>query len=195
MACIVIAAVLTDRRVLTVSNLALVGGVMLLFTPSLVYSAGFQVSFLASFAIICTLGLVRDMQIKHRLTRWAVFMLLSSAMAALITTPVIAYHFAHFTLWGVIANLVAIPLTGIVILPADIMVLLAGLTGYLPALQVTAGIMALPLGWLTAFSDIIASLPYAGSYLLPPPVFLLFPLQLRQSCWQPCPDYGAGQGR
>lgn len=41
MACIVIAAVLTDRRALTVRNLALVGGVMLLFTPSLVYSAGY----------------------------------------------------------------------------------------------------------------------------------------------------------
>jgi len=33
MACIVIAAVLSDRRALTVRNLALVGGVMLLFTP------------------------------------------------------------------------------------------------------------------------------------------------------------------
>ena len=86
-------------------------------------------------------------------------MLLSSGMAAIITLPVIAYHFAHFTLWGVMANLVAIPLTGIVILPAGIMVLLAGLTGFQPVLQVTAEIMALPLGWLAAFSDIIASLP------------------------------------
>jgi|GEM_PF-805578 len=178
MACIVIAAVLSDRRALTVRNLALVGGVMLFLTPSLVYSAGFQLSFLASFGIIYTLGLVRDMQIKNRLTRWAVFMILSSGMAAGITLPVIAYHFAHFTLWGVMANLVAIPLTAIVILPSGIVVLLAGLTGFEPVLQVTAGIMALPLGWLAAFSNLIASLPYAGSYLGPPPVFLLFGFSL-----------------
>ncbi len=174
MACIVIAAVLSDRRALTVRNLALVGGVMLLFTPSLVYSAGFQLSFMASFAIIYTLGLVRDMQIKHRPIRWGVFMFLSSGMAAIITLPVIAYHFAHFTLWGVMANLVAIPLTSIVILPSGIMVLLAGFTGFQPVLQVTAEIMAMPLGWLTAFANLMAGLPYAGSYLAPPPVFLLF---------------------
>ncbi len=129
MACIVIAAVLTDRRALTVRNLALVGGVMLLFTPSLVYSAGFQLSFLASFAIICTLGLVRYAD-KTSPDKMGCFHLLSSGMAAIITLPVIAYHFAHFTLWGVMANLVAIPLTSIVILPAGIMVLLAGLTGF-----------------------------------------------------------------
>ena len=41
MACIVILAVLTDRRALTLRNLALVGCVMLALQPSLLYSAGF----------------------------------------------------------------------------------------------------------------------------------------------------------
>ena len=174
MACIVILAVLTDRRALTLRNLALVGCIMLLFQPSLVFGAGFQLSFLASFAIIYTLSLMHNLQIKNRYLRWLVFMLISSGLAGLITMPVIAYHFAHFTIWGVVANIVAIPLTGLLILPAGIMVLIAGAVGYMPALEIAAAIMAQPLGWLVAYSDLMASLPFAGSHIQPPPVFLLF---------------------
>ncbi|MDC1135294.1 ComEC/Rec2 family competence protein [Alphaproteobacteria bacterium] len=173
MACIVILAVLVDRRALTLHNLALVGCVMLALQPSLVYGAGFQLSFLASFAIIYVLSWVHGMQIKNRQLRWLVFIVASSTMAALITMPVIAYHFAQFTLWGVVANIIAIPLTGLLILPSGILVLIAGVFGYMPALVAATAIMAIPLGWLAQFSDVMASLPLAGITIKPPPAYLL----------------------
>lgn len=174
MACIVILAVLTDRRALTLRNLALVGCIMLILQPSLVYSAGFQLSFLASFAIIYALGLNRDLQIKNRYLRWLCFMLISSGLAGLITMPVIAYHFAHFTIWGVVANIIAIPLTGLLILPTGIIVLIAAAVGVMPVLELATWLMAQPLGWLVAYNRLMASLPWAESHLMPPPQFLLF---------------------
>ena len=52
MAVVIIIAVLADRRALSLRNLALVGFILLLFQPSIVYMVGFQLSFIASFAII-----------------------------------------------------------------------------------------------------------------------------------------------
>ncbi len=173
MAFIVILAVLTDRRALTLRNLALVGCVMLALQPSLIYSAGFQLSFLASFAIIYVVSWVRGILLRNRQLRWLVFMVASSSMAALITMPVIAYHFAQFTLWGVVANIIAIPLTGLLILPTGILVLIAGAFGYMPGLEGAAGLMAVPLSWLVQFSDIMASLPLAGITIKTPPAYLL----------------------
>lgn len=174
MACIVILAVLKDRRALTLRNLALVGCVMLVLQPSLVYGAGFQLSFLASFAIIYALSIHRELQIKNRYLRWLCFMLISSSLAALVTMPVIAYHFAHFTIWGVLANIVAIPLTGLLILPTGIIVLIAAAIGIIPVLEIATWLMEQPLGWLVAFNHLMAGLPWAGSHILPPPQFLLF---------------------
>ena len=174
MACIVILAVLKDRRALTLRNLALVGCVMLALQPSLVYSAGFQLSFLASFAIIYALFLNRELQIKNRYLRWLAFMVISSSLAGLITMPVIAYHSAHFTIWGVVANIIAIPLTGLLILPTGIIVLIAAAIGAMPVLELATWLMAQPLGWLVAFNRLMAGLPWAGSHISPPPQFLLF---------------------
>ena len=64
-----------------------------------------------------------------------VFTVASPIMAALITIPVIAYHFAQFTLWGVVANIIAIPLTGLLILPTGILVLIAGAFSHMPGLE------------------------------------------------------------
>jgi competence protein ComEC len=94
-------------------------------------------------------------------------------MAALITMPVIAYHFAQFTLWGVVANIIAIPLTGLLILATGILVLIAGAFGYMPGLEGAAGLMAVPLSWLVQFSDIMTSLSLAGVTIKTPPANLL----------------------
>ena len=107
---------------------------MMVLQPSLIYTTGFQLSFLASFAIIYVVYWVRGIQLRNRQLRWLVFMVASSSMAALITMPVIVYHFAQFTLWGFVANIIAIPLTSLLILPTGILVRIAGAFGYMPGL-------------------------------------------------------------
>ena len=100
----------------------------------------------------------------------AMIILLTSALASLVTVPFIAYHFGQFTLLGILANLVALPLTAFLIMPAGILVLLSvpfGLFG--PA----ETLMVWPLLVLLKTADLFSVLPYAGSFLAPPPVLML----------------------
>ena len=123
---------LADRPAFTLHNLALAAFCLLLVSPSSVYSAGFQLSFVASSAIIAGLEMVGTYSPENRFLRYVFFILLTSALAGLVTVPFIAYHFGQFTLWGILANLIALPLTAFLIMPAGILVLLcegAGLSG------------------------------------------------------------------
>ena len=170
MAMIILLAVLADRPAFTLRNLALAAFCLLLVSPSSVYAAGFQLSFVASFAIIAGLEMVGTHSPDNRYLRYVFFILLTSALAGLVTVPFIAYHFGQFTLWGILANLIALPLTAFFIMPAGILVLLcegAGLSGCADQLMIW------PLHILTVTAAICAGLPYAGSFLAPPPVFLL----------------------
>ena len=70
MASLVMVAVLTDRRAITLRSLALVAGGVLSIYPSLLMTAGFQLSFMASFAIIAGLNSLRRSMI---LVKWPRF--------------------------------------------------------------------------------------------------------------------------
>ena len=170
MAMIILLAVLADRPAFTLRNLALAAFCLLLVSPSFVYAAGFQLSFVASFAIIAGLEMISTHSPANRVLRYVFFILLTSALAGMVTIPFIAYHFGQFTLWGILANLIALPLTAFFIMPAGILVLLseaAGLSG------VANQFMIWPLHILTVTADLFAGLPYAGSFLAPPPSVLL----------------------
>ena len=162
MAMIILLAVLADRPAFNLRNLALAAFCLLLVSPSFVYAAGFQLSFVASFAIIAGLEMISTHSPANRVLRYVFFILLTSALAGMVTIPFIAYHFGQFTLWGILANLIALPLTAFFIMPAGILVLLseaAGLSG------LANQFMIWPLHILTVTADLFAGLPYAGSFL------------------------------
>ena len=170
MAVIILLAVLADRPAFTLRNLALAAICLLVLSPSVLYSAGFQMSFAASFAIIAGIEALRDHTPANRLIRAVFLILLTSALASVVTVPFVAYHFGQFTLWGIAANLIAIPLTTFLIMPAGILVLLGapfGLSG------LADGLMVWPIAALLATDDLFAGLPFAGIFMPPPPVGLL----------------------
>ncbi|HAO58142.1 MAG TPA: hypothetical protein DCR05_08320, partial [Alphaproteobacteria bacterium] len=53
-----------------------------------------------------------------RLWRWFRELVIASVIASLATLPFTAQHFGLVTPWGVVANLIGIPLTGLWIMPA-----------------------------------------------------------------------------
>ena len=170
MAMIILLVVLADRPAFTLRNLALAAFCLLLVSLSSVYAAGFQLSFGASFAIIAGLALCGSHRPENRGVRAVYFILLTSALASKVTVPFIAYHFGQFTLWGILANVIALPLTALWIMPAGILVLLseiAGLSG------LAEPVMVWPLVLLGRKAELFSALPYAGSFLAPPPVAVL----------------------
>lgn len=140
-------AVLADRPAITLRALALAATVILLLRPISLLDAGFQMSFAATVALVAGYealrhrtpraprgGLVRA--VPRLLAIYVAGLLLSSLLAGLATAPIAAYHFNRTAPFGLLSNLLALPVMGFWIAPcACLAAVLAplGLAG--PALQ------------------------------------------------------------
>ncbi len=121
MVCVMLGAILFDRRALTLRSVSLSGVVILLWQPESLLEPGFQMSFAATVALIAGFGVVDHQVLRERLHRWAVpvFMLvLSSVVAGFATAPYAAAHFNRYADYGLFANLLTVPVMGAVVMPA-----------------------------------------------------------------------------
>ncbi|MGB1982516.1 MAG: ComEC/Rec2 family competence protein [Candidatus Puniceispirillaceae bacterium] len=170
MSSLVILAIISDRLALTYRNLALVGIAILISYPSAIYTASFQLSFSATFALVTAVQITVGQVGNIPVLRGFLFLSFSSALITLFSLPFAIWHFASISLWGVISNMLAIPLTGMVIMPAGVVMLVSLMLG-LPAFG--GKIMELSLGLLIEITRFFAALPGSAVYLYPPEQMLL----------------------
>lgn len=125
MVAVVFGAVLADRRALTLRAVAVAALIVLLLAPESLTQAGFQMSFAATTALVAAFGALRDLpEGLHRPPRWAqapLAVLLSSAVAGLATAPFGAAHFNQVAQYGLLANLLTVPLMGSLVMPAAVL--------------------------------------------------------------------------
>lgn len=124
--------------------------------PFMLFSAGFQLSFLAVLAI----GLSRALPVpKHPLPAglWISFYL------QLLTLPVILFHYFRFPLYGIFLNLIVLPLMGCVIYSGIFGVGLFALSEKLATIAVGGGHGILRL--YTFLCTRCAALPYSSLLL------------------------------
>lgn len=116
-------AVLFNRRAFSMYNVAFAALMIMLFMPEVIMGPSFQMSFAAVIALIATYEIIAKytfLQSLHWIQKiglYIVSLCLSSAVASLATTPFTILHFGQFQTYGIAANLIAIPLTGIWIMP------------------------------------------------------------------------------
>lgn len=140
MVCVMLGAVLLDRRALSLRSVAMSATVLLLLRPETLLDPGFQMSFAATTALIAGFGALERPVLRKRLPPWVmpVFTLvLSSALAGVATAPYGAAHFNRIADFGFIANLLTVPVMGAVVMPA----------GAVAALLAPLGLAELPL-WI-----------------------------------------------
>src|SRR5690606_15168262 len=100
------------RNVDGLSTLSQAGLILLLAQPLQLFTPGFQLSFLATFGLIYMMGTLHPL-IAH-IEGWRRFLLdglLTTGGAQLFVTPVLAYSFNQFSLVGLLSNLLAVPLS------------------------------------------------------------------------------------
>jgi competence protein ComEC len=144
MIAIVLAGVMVDRPTLTFRTLTVAALGVLLLQPESVVHPSFQMSFSATLALIAAYqyGLPwrakADTLLGARVALWGgreiAGLILASLVAGLATTPYAAYHFHRAAPYGVIANLLAMP-----VVSAEVM-----LMGIL-------GVLAMPFGFDAVF--------------------------------------------
>ena len=130
MASFVLLAVLLDRTALSLRLVAWSAVIVLAVAPEALTGASFQMSFAAVVALIAGWeaagGWRRRLHERSEGTRHRWAWRLAAALGASIVTTLIAstatgafaaYHFNRVSLLGVVANLLAVPLTGLWIMP------------------------------------------------------------------------------
>lgn len=173
---LVMGAILIDRTALSMRTVAFAAFIVLLILPESLLGPSFQLSFAAVIALIAGYETW-----KNPLTHWIIGggrikaffvysggLVFTSLLATLATLPFTIYLFHRFSLHAIEANLVAVPLTSLVIMPSAL----------LSCLLTPLGLGAWPLsvfekslGLLTKIASTVAAWPGANIGVAHPPLF------------------------
>jgi competence protein ComEC len=134
-------AVLLDRPALALRNVVLAATLILIAFPESLFDVGFQMSFAAVLALVAVYEALRERDLWASLMeggvgRLAVFfagIVLSTLIASAAVAPFAAYHFHKSQQFAVIANLIALPVCNLLVMPAALGALFAlpfGLEAY-----------------------------------------------------------------
>jgi competence protein ComEC len=169
MIAIVLVGVMLDRPALTLRTLTVAALAVLVLAPEAVVHPSFQMSFAATLALVA--GYERGQPWRHaggdtrlgaRIALWGggkiAGLAFASLLAGLATTLYAAYHFHRLAPYGVLANLLAMPVVSAWVMPAGILGLFAlpfGFDGLFWRL------MGGGIDWMIAVALWVAGLPGA----------------------------------
>jgi competence protein ComEC len=168
MAMVALGAVFFERRVLSLRAVATAALIVLLWQPEALLGPGFQMSFAATTALVAVFGAMRryDLWPKRRWARPLVALFVTSSVAGLATAPIAAATFNLFAHYGLIANLLAVPLMGAVVMPAAVIALLLWPLGLA---WMGFALMELGIAWILAVAAYFAALEGARGMVAAPP--------------------------
>ena len=167
MVAVMLGAILADRRAISLRTVALAATLILVLNPQALLSPGFQMSFAATVALILTARpWARIAPHLHWTVRPAAMLVVSSLVAGLATSPIAAAHFSRAAQYGLLANLLAVPAMGALVMPAGVIAAILGPLGLAaPALWV----MGVGTRWMLIVAEWIAGLDGAVYAVVAPP--------------------------
>jgi competence protein ComEC len=143
MIAVVLVGVLIDRPALTIRTLATAAAVLLALEPEAILHPSFQMSFAATLALVALFERLAPLlarppapgsgivgRLSERLGRWILLGALTSLAAGLATTVYAAFHFHRLAPFGLLANVLAMPVISFVIMPAALVSVLLMPFGY-----------------------------------------------------------------
>jgi competence protein ComEC len=135
---IVLVAMMTSRRALTIRGVAFAALIVLLLHPESILGPSFQMSFAATLALVAFYGaFTTSPWVWQMRASWQTSSLgpmvrpisivsgiaLTSLVAGLATAPFAAYHFSVGAPLGLLGNVLALPLVSLIIMPAGLIAL------------------------------------------------------------------------
>ncbi|MFS4579862.1 ComEC/Rec2 family competence protein [Phaeobacter sp. C3_T13_0] len=172
MVAMMLGAVLVDRRALSLRAVALAAMVILILRPESLLGPGFQMSFAATTALVVVFGSLRY-NISPYGPRWlrlVTGVVLSSLVAGVATAPFGAAHFNMLSHYGLLANVLAVPVMGLVVVPAAVLALCLVPFG---AEVLGLSLMDLGIRWILFVANWVASLEGAQGAVSMPPATIL----------------------
>jgi competence protein ComEC len=186
MTSVVLAGVLCSRRALSLYSMALAAMLILFFSPEVLVSAGFQMSFAAVLGLTAfyerVSSFLRRFLQTDRLYRWFKIVLLYIAgvivadfIASVMTLPFAVYHFNMVAVYTSLGNFFAGPIIGLVIMPFVLLSLLTLPFGLAKPFLLIAGF---GVDWVNRITQYVSSLPQAALWVPSMPTWGLITLSL-----------------
>ncbi len=126
----ILLAIIFDKTAISMRSIAVAAIVVLAIAPESILTPSFQMSFSAAAALVsCFIFLkpmfreVNNYGLISKIFAYFFSIVISSLIASLATTPFSIYHFNYFSAYGIVANLIAVPITSFIIMPFEILAL------------------------------------------------------------------------
>ncbi len=172
MVAVMFAAVLVGRRAVTLRAVAIAALIVLALRPEALLGPGFQMSFAATTALVAVFGWIRDFETGY-VPKWlrpVLAVVISSGVAGLATAPVAAAHFNRIADYGLIANLLSVPLMGAIVMPAAV---LTACLAPLGLAQWGLNIMRPAIEWIMGVAHYVDEMEGAVTPVVAPPAVVL----------------------
>jgi len=159
---VVLTAVLLERPALTMRSVAVAALAILALAPESLTLAGFQMSFAGTIALVAAFEALRGRawwqatnERRWRFARPVLAVFVTSLVAGVATAPYSAFHFNVLGQYGLLANMLAMPAMGLVVMPAAVVALFLAPLG-LDGLGFT--VMGWGVGYVLAVAAWVADL-------------------------------------
>lgn len=132
MTAVVLVAMLLNRRGISLRLIALAATLVLLLRPEALLNVSFQMSFAATIALVAAYeafwGRMRvatgESSFARRIAIYFLAVAFTTLIASLATAPFAVFHFNRLALLGIVANLVAVPVAALWVMPLEVLALL-----------------------------------------------------------------------
>ena len=121
---LVFLAILFDQNSNPLRSLAFAALVIFIINPAAIFSISFQMSFLAILSLVVFYEFTqkyvkndKSNNIFYKSIYYFLGITISSLIAQIALTPLVIYYFNNYAIFGILSNLVAIPLTTFIIMP------------------------------------------------------------------------------
>ncbi|MDA0780722.1 MAG: ComEC/Rec2 family competence protein [Rickettsiales bacterium] len=131
MTSLILTAIIIDRLATPMRSVAVAALIILILTPESILTPSFQMSFAAVFALISLYEIAKpffkyysEFGIFKKIGIYLFGIIFSSAVAGIATAPFAMYHFNNFAPYGILTNLIVVPLTSLFVMPFGVLTLL-----------------------------------------------------------------------
>ena len=170
MTAVVLLGVIFNRQAISMRMVCFAGIVLLIISPQALISISFQMSFAAVVALIAFYEKYAkkfaiwsaNRGIFSKIFFYLAGIVICDFVASLATMPFAIYHFHRVPVYTSLANLLAGPLIGLILMPLILLCLVAlplGLALY-PLKALGYGV-----GWLNKITEFVAALPHSVAYV------------------------------
>lgn len=204
---IALLAIMLDRSPISLQLVAWAAALILVFQPESLLGASFQMSFAAVFALVVVFDRLGPWLAARRqkwgegaswdaklfavignAMLWLAATIVTSFVAGLATLPFALFHFDRLSIYGIVANAIAVPLTAFWIMPLAALTLLAMPFGlewpFLQAMGWGCELLLWVAHWIADWPGAIAVLPAMPGLALPMVAIGLLWLGMARGRWR-----------